>query len=166
MDFRDTSFFRDQSAELPTPASIFEQNPRLGAGVVRFSDKHLLVKVGGSSEIHLEEAQVKYAAATRQNPDKEELKFPDGLLRDCFSVEGQIYFTSQDLTHFYHHTTLILLLVYSVSQAISIVIHNFPSNLSLERFSNLSKPTRSNSSTWPPLNLPVRSMTSPTVSDT
>ncbi|CAH0046836.1 unnamed protein product [Clonostachys solani] len=206
MDFRDTSFFRHQSAELPTPASLLRQYPDLGAGVLKFSDQNLVIKVGGSSELHLEEAQVIYgirhafptsevpvpelfgwrkhgdmtfiymslisgktlreawddlqtddktsicvqlsqivtalrsikpdtpqfigsinggtlqdryfrydyeggpflsiksyndwlfAAATRQNPEKEELKFPDGLLRDYLSDEGQIYFTHGDLT--------------------------------------------------------------------
>lgn len=58
MDFRDTSFFRDEPLRLlPSPASILQQFPDKGAGVVKFEHLNVAVKFGDSSYLRLEEAQ-------------------------------------------------------------------------------------------------------------
>lgn len=60
IDFHDTSFFQlspDPFPQLPTPASILEQWPDHGGGVIKFEHLNLAVKLGDSSYLRLEEAQ-------------------------------------------------------------------------------------------------------------
>lgn len=59
VDFHDTSFFwcGDPSLQLPSPASILRQFPRIGRGVAKLEHLDLAVKVGRYSYLRLEEAQ-------------------------------------------------------------------------------------------------------------
>jgi hypothetical protein len=60
-DFHDTSFFQcDPSLplpQLPTPASLFQESPDRGYGVIRNERLKLAVKYGSPDDVRLEEAQ-------------------------------------------------------------------------------------------------------------
>lgn len=60
VDFHETSFFNSSQRpfpQLPTPASILQQYPNHGAGVIKYEHLNLAVKIGDSSYLRLEEAQ-------------------------------------------------------------------------------------------------------------
>ena len=64
MDFYDTSFFQRSwplLPQLPSPAEILQQYPDQGRGVIKFEHLNLIVKVGHSSYLRLEEAQTMIA---------------------------------------------------------------------------------------------------------
>lgn len=65
MDFRDTSFFQSQETpvELPTPAEIMQKYPEIGDGsrIARFDDINLIVKLGPTDYLRLEEVQTMWA---------------------------------------------------------------------------------------------------------
>lgn len=65
MDFRDTSFFQSQETpvELPTPAEIMQKYPEIGdgSGIARFDDINLIVKLGPTDYLRLEEVQTMWA---------------------------------------------------------------------------------------------------------
>lgn len=73
MDFLDTCFFRiEPLRQLPSPASILQQFPDKGFGVVKCEHINVVVKFGDSSYLRLEEAQtmraVKQVFASNEVP--------------------------------------------------------------------------------------------------
>jgi hypothetical protein len=73
MDFHDTSFFQSNGPslpQLPTPEIILQQHPDLSDGIVKFEHLNLVVKVGYSDYLRLEEAQT-MRALRQAFPDNE-----------------------------------------------------------------------------------------------